>query len=117
MFIFNSLYDYDVTCFSASVVDLASCQSVLHIDSTNCCRFVDDPRYTYKDCSRREENNGIAGLIPAEFSWEIHGYDLANRLCIDVAVILDEKFSIAQNLTYHTFVIFLFLVANSLSYL
>jgi hypothetical protein len=64
-------------------------------------RFVDDPFYAYEDSSRRDDRNVLA-LIAAEFSWEVHGYSLANLLCIDVATMLDEKFTVAQNLTYNT---------------
>ena len=68
----------------------------------NYSRFIDDPHYAYEDSSRRDDRNGALTLIAAEFSWEVHGYSLANLLCIDVATMLDEKFNIAQNLTYNT---------------
>lgn len=37
-----------------------------------------------------------------DYSWEEHGFSLVNRLYADVGQILDDKFKVAQNMTYYT---------------
>ena len=37
-----------------------------------------------------------------DYSWEEHGFSLVNRLYADVGGYLDEKFKVAQNMTYYT---------------
>jgi sestrin 1/3 len=66
-------------------------------------RFVDDPSFTYQDFCRRGEKSTILTFRNRDFSWEDYGYSLAERLYNDNgAALLDEKFALAQNLTYNT---------------
>ncbi|NXX51593.1 SESN2 protein, partial [Tricholaema leucomelas] len=37
-----------------------------------------------------------------DYTWEDHGYSLINRLYPEVGQLLDEKFQVVYNLTYHT---------------
>ncbi|XP_020293093.1 sestrin-1 isoform X2 [Pseudomyrmex gracilis] len=51
--------------------------------------FIEDPTFIYQDFAK-------------DYSWDVHGYSLANRLYNDVGNLLDEKFKTAYNLTYYT---------------
>jgi sestrin len=42
------------------------------------------------------------GLFHQDYSWEDHGFSLANRLYPDIGTYLDDKFNTAYNLTYYT---------------
>ncbi|XP_059588716.1 sestrin-1 isoform X5 [Alligator mississippiensis] len=63
-------------------------------------RHFEDTSYGYKDFSRHGMH--VPTFRVQDYSWEDHGYSLVNRLYPDVGQLLDEKFHIAYNLTYHT---------------
>lgn len=65
-------------------------------------RFVDDPSFVYQDFCRRDEKSTVPTFRNRDFSWEDHGYSLAERLYMEIGALLDERFTIAQNLTYNT---------------
>nr|XP_014341071.1 PREDICTED: sestrin-2 [Latimeria chalumnae] len=67
----------------------------------NVSRFVEDPEFGYVDFTRRGEQTPPT-LRAQDYSWEDHGYSLINRLYSEVGQLLDEKFQIVYNLTYHT---------------
>jgi sestrin len=68
----------------------------------NITRFVDDPSFTYEDFAQRGEKSAMPTFRNRDFSWEDYGFSLAERLYMDIGQLLDEKFTLAQNLTYHT---------------
>ena len=41
-------------------------------------------------------------MLQQDYSWEDHGFSLANRLYPDIGTYLDDKFNTAYNLTYYT---------------
>lgn len=58
--------------------------------------------FTYQDFQSRGSSSGISTLRIQDYSWEDHGYSLANRLYGDVGNLLDVKFRAAYDLTYFT---------------
>ncbi|XP_073472292.1 sestrin-2 [Aquarana catesbeiana] len=63
--------------------------------------FLDDPDFGYIDFSRRGEQ-APPTFRAHDFTWNTHGYSLLHRLYPEVGQLLDEKFQVAYNLTYHT---------------
>nr|XP_033811293.1 sestrin-2 isoform X1 [Geotrypetes seraphini] len=72
-----------------------------HTLSPNIMCFVEDPEFGYKDFTRRGEQTPPT-FRAQDYTWEDHGYSLINRLYPDVGQLLDEKFQVVYNLTYHT---------------
>lgn len=65
-------------------------------------RFVEYPEFTYQDFAKFQ--NSTPTFRIQEFSWEDHGFFQADSLYRDIATLLDDKFKIAFNLTYNTYV-------------
>lgn len=65
-------------------------------------QFVTDAEFTYEDFAKQSSGAGSATLRVQDYSWEEHGYSLANELYGEIAELLDEKFQTTQNLTYFT---------------
>ncbi|KAG8451247.1 hypothetical protein GDO86_003471 [Hymenochirus boettgeri] len=63
--------------------------------------FLEDPDFAYIDFTRRGEQ-APPTFRAHDYSWEDHGYSLLQRLNPEVGQLLDEKFQVAYNLTYHT---------------
>ncbi|KAG7255684.1 hypothetical protein CRUP_021923, partial [Coryphaenoides rupestris] len=63
-------------------------------------RLVEDPGYSYEDFAPRGEQ-APPTMRAQDYSWEDHGYSLVNRLLPDMGQLLDEKFQVVSNLTYH----------------
>ncbi|XP_072277357.1 sestrin-2 isoform X2 [Pyxicephalus adspersus] len=63
--------------------------------------FLDDPDFGYIDFSRRGEQ-APPTFRAHDYTWEDHGYSLLHRLSPEVGQLLDDKFQVAYNLTYHT---------------
>lgn len=91
--------------------------------------YVDDPHYCYVEFSRSSSSegggarggargggaggareNGVGGgkqqrvqtFLTQDFSWEDQGFALACRLYMEIGELLDDKFKLAQQLTYNT---------------
>ena len=71
-------------------------------------RFVENRDFAYEDFSRRGEKSTISTFRASDFSWDDYGFSLGNGLYTDIGSLLDDKFSVAQNLTYNTSVSALF---------
>jgi len=67
-------------------------------------RFVEDNDFTYVDFRRRGEKSTVPTFRASDFSWDDYGFSLGNGLYTDIGTLLDDKFSVAQNLTYYTLV-------------
>ncbi|KAK6169973.1 hypothetical protein SNE40_018479 [Patella caerulea] len=65
-------------------------------------RYVEDPNFTYKDFAKRDSVTEIPSFRAQDYSWEEHGFSLANRLYNEIGTLLDDKFNMAYNLTYYT---------------
>jgi len=65
-------------------------------------RYVIDPDFVYTDFASRSTVSEVATFRACDYSWEDHGFSLANRLYLDVGNLLDDKFTMAANLTYYT---------------
>ncbi|CAL8371122.1 unnamed protein product [Boreogadus saida] len=63
-------------------------------------RLVEDPEFSYEDFAPRGEQ-APPTMRAQDYSWEDHGYSLVNRLLPDMGQLLDEKFQVVSNLTYH----------------
>ncbi|XP_030268465.1 sestrin-2 isoform X1 [Sparus aurata] len=63
-------------------------------------RLVEDPEFRYEDFAPRGEQ-APPTMRAQDYSWEDHGFSLVNRLLPDMGQLLDEKFQIVSNLTYH----------------
>ncbi|XP_012935453.1 sestrin-2 isoform X2 [Aplysia californica] len=65
-------------------------------------RFVQDPEFSYIDFASRDSVSEVATFRACDYSWDDHGFSLANRLYLDVGTLLDDKYNLAANLTYYT---------------
>uniref|UniRef100_A0A3P9LCB6 Sestrin 2 n=2 Tax=Oryzias latipes TaxID=8090 RepID=A0A3P9LCB6_ORYLA len=62
--------------------------------------LVVDPEFRYEDFAPRGEQSPTT-MRAQDYSWEDHGFSLVNRLLPDMSHLLDEKFQVVSNLTYH----------------
>ncbi|XP_062265912.1 sestrin-2 isoform X1 [Platichthys flesus] len=62
--------------------------------------LVEDPEFRYEDFAPRGEQSPPT-MRAQDYSWEDHGFSLVNRLLPDMGQLLDEKFQVVSNLTYH----------------
>ncbi|MFT7810320.1 sestrin-3-like [Arapaima gigas] len=53
--------------------------------------FITDPDFSYQEFARREEDHFQVFRVQ-DYSWEDHGFSLANRLYSDIGHLLDERF-------------------------
>ena len=65
-------------------------------------RFLVHAEFTYEDFAKQSSGSGFATLRVQDYSWEEHGYSLANELYSEIAELLEDKFQRTQNLTYFT---------------
>lgn len=65
-------------------------------------RFLVDAEFTYEDFAKPSSGPGFATFRVQDYSWEEHGYSLANELYSEIAELIDDKFQTTQNLTYYT---------------
>ncbi|XP_042363029.1 sestrin-2 isoform X1 [Plectropomus leopardus] len=63
-------------------------------------RLVQDPEFRYEDFAPKGEQ-APPTMRAQDYSWEDHGFSLLNRLLPDMGQLLDEKFQVVSNLTYH----------------
>lgn len=63
-------------------------------------RLVEDPGFRYEDFAPRGEQ-APPTMRAQDYSWEDHGFSLVNRLLPDMGQLLDEKFQVVSDLTYH----------------
>jgi sestrin len=81
---------------------LASNQSHVSSLPPEVSPFVCDPEFTYEDFAKRGHVAEMHTFRIQDYSWEEHGFSLVNRLYADVGGYIDEKFKVAQNMTYYT---------------
>ncbi|XP_023267908.1 sestrin-2-like isoform X2 [Seriola lalandi dorsalis] len=62
--------------------------------------LVEEPEFRYEDFAPRGEQ-APPTMRAQDYSWEDHGFSLVNRLLPDMGQLLDEKFQVVSNLTYH----------------
>ncbi|KAM4539644.1 sestrin-2 isoform 2-T2 [Odontesthes bonariensis] len=62
--------------------------------------LVEEPEFRYEDFAPRGEQSPPT-MRAQDYSWEDHGFSLVNRLLPDMGQLLDEKFQVVSNLTYH----------------
>ena len=65
-------------------------------------KFVENPDFVYQDFAKRGSVSEIPTFRAQDYSWEDHGFSLANRYYSDIGSLLDDKFKCAYNLTYYT---------------
>jgi len=75
-------------------------------------RFLVDAEFTYEDFAKPSSGPGFATFRVQDYSWEEHGYSLANELYSEIAELIDDKFQTTQNLTYYTCVVHISLHAH-----
>lgn len=63
-------------------------------------RLVEDPEFRYEDFAPKGEQSPPT-MRAQDYSWEDHGFSLVNRLLPDMGQLLDEKFQVVSNMTYH----------------
>ncbi|CAL8117102.1 unnamed protein product [Orchesella dallaii] len=64
--------------------------------------FISEPDFTYEDFAKRGQVSELHTFRIQDYSWEEHGFSLVNRLYAEVGQILDDKFKVAQSMTYYT---------------
>ncbi|CAI9734168.1 sestrin-1-like isoform X2 [Octopus vulgaris] len=82
-------------------LELSTSTENLTANKSNILRYVYEPDYTYQDF-KRVNYQEVATFRAQDYSWEDHGFSLANRLYPEIGSLLDEKFRVAYNLTYNT---------------
>ncbi|KAH3735446.1 sestrin-1-like isoform X2 [Dreissena polymorpha] len=65
-------------------------------------KFVEEPDFVYTDFAKRGTPSKIPSFRVQEYSWEDHGFSMANRYYSEIGTLLDDKFTCAYNLTYYT---------------
>ncbi|XP_023649889.1 sestrin-3-like isoform X3 [Paramormyrops kingsleyae] len=60
-------------------------------------RFVTDPEFRYQDFAPQEQDRFEIFRVQ-DYSWEDHGFSLANRLYSDIGYLLDERFRLVDAL-------------------
>ncbi|XP_077976964.1 sestrin-1-like isoform X2 [Glandiceps talaboti] len=65
-------------------------------------KYIEDADFTYQDFAKRGSMSTIPTFRVQDYSWEDHGFSLVNRLYSDIGSLLDDKFRVAQDLTYNT---------------
>ncbi|KAK3782685.1 hypothetical protein RRG08_037688 [Elysia crispata] len=64
-------------------------------------KYVQDSGFAYTDFATRKCTE-VSTFCACDYSWEDHGFSLANRLYTDIGNYLDDKYSTAANMTYYT---------------
>lgn len=93
---FNNLYDMHSHFLSVTT------SSKQPSPKADILKFVDDSEYVYQDFAKRGSVSEIPTFRAQDYSWEDHGFSLANRLYAETGTLLDDKFRMAYNLTYYT---------------
>ncbi|XP_064601161.1 sestrin-3-like [Liolophura sinensis] len=65
-------------------------------------KYVEDSGFVYEDFAKRGCESEKPTFRAQDFSWEDHGFSLANRLYSGIGNLLEDKFRVAYNLTYYT---------------
>lgn len=91
-------------CFSVivAVLMLESSDDTVTVFGGSIARFVEDSDFVYEDFCRRGEKSTIPTFRASDFSWNDYGFSLGNGLYTDIGSLLDDKFTVAQHLTYNT---------------
>lgn len=87
---------------NADLLMLGSSDDITAVFGDSISRFVEDSDFTYEDFCRRGEKSTIPTFRASDFSWDDYGFSLGNGLYTDIGSLLDDKFTVAQNLTYNT---------------
>ncbi|MEQ2193543.1 hypothetical protein XENOCAPTIV_002846 [Xenoophorus captivus] len=53
--------------------------------------FTTDPDFCHQEFARRDEDH-LQVLRVQDYSWEVHGFSLINRLYSDIGHLLDDRF-------------------------
>ena len=64
-------------------------------------KYIQDNDFGYTDFATRTCTE-VSTFCACDYSWEDHGFSLANRLYADIGNYLDDKYSTAANMTYYT---------------
>ncbi|GFS22754.1 sestrin-1 [Elysia marginata] len=64
-------------------------------------KYLQDGDFAYTDFHTRTCTE-VQTFCACDYSWEDHGFSLANRLYADIGHYLDDKYSTAANMTYYT---------------
>ena len=94
--------DIALFCHVVAVLMLSSSDDTAAVFGGSVARFVEDSEFTYEDFARRGEKSTIPTFRASDFSWDDYGFSLGNGLYTDIGTLLDDRFTVAQNLTYHT---------------
>lgn len=68
--------------------------------------MVEEPEFSYVDFIKFKHTSQT--FKASDYSWEMHGYSTANRFYTgnDIGAVLDEKFQVAREFTYYTWVLY-----------
>ena len=93
-----------IGCLDDSPVSVITVPASSHTPSprADICRFIEDADFTYQDFAKRGCQSDIPTFRAQDYSWDDHGFSLANRLFPETGTLLDDKFRVAYNLTYYT---------------
>lgn len=86
----------------SSTLELTLDLDVVSTPRGDVSRYIQDSQFVYQDFAKRGELTDIPTFRVQDYSWDSHGFSLANRLYNEVGTLLDEKFKTAYNLTYNT---------------
>lgn len=83
-------------------IDVKILSSKNETNESGLVKYLEDPDFCYMDFAKQREIHEIPTFRIQDYSWDDQGFSLANRLYPDIGSLLDEKFKVAYNLTYHT---------------
>lgn len=83
-------------------VDLLDAKKKKKSFSNSTPLFTRDPEFCYEDFSTQMTKMPNLRPLPLhDYSWELHGYLVANMYYVESAPFLDNKFKVARSLTYN----------------
>ncbi|RUS75477.1 hypothetical protein EGW08_016761 [Elysia chlorotica] len=84
-----------------STAEIAVPNSKQPTSKSEILKYVQDTDFAYNDFATRKCAE-VSTFCACDYSWEDHGFSLANRLYTDIGNYLDDKYSTAANMTYYT---------------
>uniref|UniRef100_A0A915K357 Uncharacterized protein n=1 Tax=Romanomermis culicivorax TaxID=13658 RepID=A0A915K357_ROMCU len=64
--------------------------------------FTEEPNFTYTDFFKKADGVTTPTFTIHEYSWGDQGYSVVSELYCEISNVIDDKFRVIQDLTYHT---------------
>ena len=74
--------------------------AITRTTTSNMSHLVDMSEFAYADFIKFKDTTQT--FRASDYSWDSHGFSIANRFYSDIGELLDEKFTVAKEFTYYT---------------